>query len=144
LGFARVVRYYRFSPALQPYFSAIYAFDIESAAGPVVQGYLHPELTPMPFIVGPAPNAHVAQCELAPQWPFVASGPTSRALHFRLTSSTIWGLGLQPAGWARYAAGSARELTDRTVNGSAHPSLALFRPIETFVRDTAGGADAAA
>ena len=51
---------------------------------------------------------------------------------------------MQPAGWARFAAGDVRDLTDTTVDGSNHPSLALFRPIEAIVRDPALDADAAA
>ena len=143
-GFAVKVRYYRLSQALQPYFTALYAFEIECAEGRLVEDYLHPEWTAMRFTIGPVPHACVGPGELRPQWPFVASGPTSKALHFRLTSGRIWGLGLQPAGWARFAAGDVRDLTDTTVDGSNHPSLALFRPIEAIVRDPALDADAAA
>ncbi len=138
------VRYYRLSPALQPYFTALYAFDIDCAEGQFVEDYLHPEWTAMRFTIGPVPHARVGPGDLAPQWPFVASGPTSQALHFRLTTSTIWGLGLQPAGWARFAEGDVRQLTDRTVDGSRAPSLALFRPIEAIVRDPSLDPDGAA
>ena len=138
------VRYYRLSEQLRPYFTALYAFDIECAEGEHVEDYLHPEWTAMRFVIGAVPQACVGPGELAPQWPFVASGPTSKALHFRLTSGTIWGLGLQPAGWARFAGGDARDLTDRTVDGSRHPSLALFRPIEAIVRNPSLHADEAA
>ena len=143
-GFAVSVRYYRLSQALQPYFTALYAFEIECAEGRLVEDYLHPEWTAMRFTIGPVPHACVGPGDLRPQWPFVASGPTSKALHFRLTGGRIWGLGLQPAGWAKFAAGDVRDLADRTVNGSDHPSLALFRPIEAIVRDPALDADAAA
>ena len=143
-GFTISVRYYRLSPALQPYFTALYAFDIECAEGQFVEDYLHPEWTAMRFTIGPVPHARVGPGDLVPQWPFVASGPTSKALHFRLTTGRIWGLGLQPAGWARFATGHARELTDRTVDGSAHASLTRFRPIEAIVRDKLQDADAAA
>jgi AraC-like DNA-binding protein len=138
------VRYYRLSEPLRPYFTALYAFDIACADGEHVEDYLHPEWTAMRFTIGPVPQACVGPGELTPQWPFVASGPTSKALHFRLTTGTIWGLGLQPAGWARFAVGHARELTDRTVDGTAHPALARFRPIESIVRDASLDADATA
>ena len=143
-GFTIDVRYYRLSPALQPYFTALYAFEIDCADWQLVEDYLHPEWTAMRFAIGPVPLACVGPGNLAPQWPFVASGPTSKSLHFRLTSGRIWGLGLQPVGWAKFAAGDARDLTDRTVDGSAHPALALFRPVDAIVRDSSLTADAVA
>lgn len=143
-GFAVNVRYYRLSPALQPYFTALYAFEIDCAEGQAIEDYLHPEWTAMRFVVGSIPLARVGPGDLEPQWRFVASGPTSQSLHFSLTSGTIWGLGLQPAGWAKFAAGSACDLTDRTVDGSVHPSLTLFRPIDAIVRDPTLSPDAVA
>jgi AraC-like DNA-binding protein len=100
----------------------------------VVEDYLHPEWTAMRFCTGAVPLACIGPGELAPQWPFVASGPTSKTLHFGITSGKIWGLGLQPAGWARFASGPASELSDRTVDGSDHAALALFRPIQAIVQ----------
>ena len=143
-GFAIDVRYYRLSQALQPYFTALYAFEIDCAEGQLVEDYLHPEWTAMRFTQGPVPFACVGPGDLTPQWSFVASGPTSKSLHFRLSGGRIWGLGLQPAGWAKFASGAARDLADRTVDGSAHPSLALFRPIDAIVRDPLLGGDAVA
>lgn len=143
-GFAIDVRYYRLSQALQPYFTALYAFEIDCADGQLVEDYLHPEWTAMRFTLGPVPLACVGRGELTPQWPFVASGPTSKTLRFRINSGKIWGLGLLPAGWAKFATGHARDLTDRTVDGSAHASLEVFRPIESIVRDPELDADAVA
>jgi hypothetical protein len=128
------VRFYRLSEELQPYFTALYAFDIDCTDGRVVEDYLHPEWTAMRFCTGAVPLACIGPGELAPQWPFVASGPTSKTLHFGITSGKIWGLGLQPAGWARFASGPASELSDRTVDGSDHAALALFRPIQAIVQ----------
>ena len=122
-GFAVSVRYYRLSQALQPYFTALYAFEIDCAEGRLVEDYLHPEWTAMRFTIGPVPHACVGPGELRPQWPFVASGPTSKALHFRLTSGRIWGLGLQPAGWARFAAGDVRWLRHYGFSPFDQPTL---------------------
>lgn len=139
--FAIDVRFYRLSEALQPYFTALYAFDFECPEGEVVEDYLHPEWTAMRFSVGLVPMGCIGSGELRPQWPFVVSGPTSRPLHFGITSGRIWGLGLQPAGWARFASGSVAELTDTTVDGSVHPAFAPFRPIQDIVSDPALEAD---
>ena len=60
-GFAVSVRYYRLSQALQPYFTALYAFEIECAEGRLVEDYLHPEWTAMRFTIGPVPHACVGR-----------------------------------------------------------------------------------
>ena len=142
--FAIDVRYYRLSEALQPYFTALYAFDFDGPPGEYIDDYLHPEWTAMRFVLGPVPRASVGPGDLLPQWPFVASGPTSKALHFSISVGRIWGLGLKPAGWAKFANGDARDLTDRTVDGSSHRALSLFRPIGEIVRSPAPDQDAIA
>ena len=130
--FAIDVRYYRLSEPLQPYFTALYGFEFKGAPGQVIEDYLHPEWTQMRFTTA-TPLGCVGPGELKEQWPFVASGPTSRAVHFGISTGKIWGLGLQPAGWARFAQGSARAIADSTLDGSTHPSFTLFAPIQRMV-----------
>lgn len=131
--FAIDVRYYRLSEPLQPYFTALYAFEYDSGSGPPIEDWLHPEWSQMRFVWGAAPRACVGPGALTEQWPFVASGPTSRSIHFKLTKGKSWGLGLQPAGWARFAHGSASAVADMTVDGSNHPAFALFAPLQALL-----------
>lgn len=133
--FAIDVRYYRLSEPLQPYFTALYGFEFRCSPGQVIEDYLHPEWTQMRFVRGTPPLGCVGPGELEEQWPFVASGPTSRSVHFGITTSRIWGLGLQPAGWAKFAQGSARAIADSTVDGATHPSFTLFAPIQRMVEE---------
>jgi AraC-like DNA-binding protein len=81
---------------------------------------------------------------LSPQWPFVANGPTSKAIQFGVTRSRVWGLGLQPAGWSKFIAQPANALSDRTVDGSAHEAFALFRPLLAEVLGAGGDGELAA
>jgi AraC-like DNA-binding protein len=134
------VRFYRLSEALQPYFTALYATTVDCAPGVLVTDCLHPEWAALRFTEGPAPVASVGPGELSPQWPFVANGPTSRSIRFGVTRSRIWGLGLQPAGWAKFIDREASVLSDRTVDGSSDPAFALFAPLLGVV--LAGGGDA--
>ena len=122
------VRFFRLSEELQPYFTALYLTVIE-AGDAMVRDHLHPEWAAMRFTEGPPPIACIGPGELVPQWPFVASGPTSRATNFAVSSSRVWGLGLQPAGWARFAKGAAATFANRTVDGTTHPTFALFAGI---------------
>ena len=133
--FAIDVRYYRLSEPLQPYFTAMYAFEFDSGAGRVIEDWLHPEWAQMRFVWGALPHACVGPGALCEQWPFVASGPTSRSLHFSITKGRSWGLGLQPLGWAKFADGPASAVADMTVDGSTHPAFALFAPIQQMIGD---------
>jgi AraC-like DNA-binding protein len=122
------VRFFRLSEPIAPYFTALYLTEIE-AGDALVDDYLHPEWAALRFTEGPPPIASVGPGEMAPQWPFVAGGPTSKAIHFGVRTSRVWGLGLQPAGWAKFAAGEAATLANRTVDGSTDPAFALFAGI---------------
>ena len=144
-GFSVDVRYYRLGAELQPYFTALYLFNISCQPGRVIEDWLHPEWAAMRFTMsGTPPAGGVGQEPIAPKWPFVVSGPTSKALHFRLGTSRIWGLGLQPAGWAKFVEGRAADYSDQTVDGSADPAFALFAPILQMVQDPNVAPDQAA
>ena len=136
------VRFFRLSEAIQPYFTALYLTTIESGDD-LVEDYLHPEWAAMRFTEGPPPIASIGPGELVQQWPFVAGGPTSMATHFAVTTSRVWGLGLQPAGWAKFADGKADDLANRTVDGSTHPAFAAFAGILPIVQATHDGGDEA-
>src|SRR5690606_14708791 len=138
------VRFYRLSEVLQPYFTALYASTIECPDGVVVTDCLHPEWAALRFTEGPPPIASVGPGEMVPQWPFVANGPTSKSIRFGVTRSRIWGLGLQPAGWAKLVPERANALSDLTVDGTSHPAFALFAPILGIVLGAGGNADAIA
>lgn len=128
------VRYFRLSPRSQPYFTALYLFDVR-ADGTYICDQLHPEWAAMRFSRGTPPIASVGAGALEPQWPFVVSGPTSKSIRFQLTSACIWGLGLQPAGWAKFVDGRARDFADRTLDGAADPAFEVFAPILRIVED---------
>jgi len=136
-GFSVDVQYYRLSPELQPYFTALYLFNITCPAGEDIEDWLHPEWAAMRFTTsGLPPAGGVGEDALMRRGPFVVTGPTSKALHFSLTTSCIWGLGLQPAGWAQFVAGPASEFSDTTFDGLEAAAFAVFAPILPMVRDS--------
>lgn len=135
------VRFYRLSEGMQPYFTALYSFDIASADGRFIEDYLHPEWTAMRFSVGTPPSGAIGPGELVQRSPFVLTGPTASALRFGLTTARIWGLGLQPAGWARYISFSACDYVDRIVDGLTDPGFACFSPLLDLVRTHQGTQD---
>ena len=140
--FAIDVRFYRLSDELAPYFTALYSFTISCDDGVMVHDQLHPEWAALRFTErGLPPVAGVTPDPVAPTWPLVISGPTSRAIRFGLTRSRIWGLGLHPAGWARYVEASARSMADRILPAGTMAAFARFHPVLDVVRD-ADGSDA--
>jgi AraC-like DNA-binding protein len=135
------VRFYRLSEALQPYFTALYATTVECSPDALVTDCLHPEWAALRFTEGPAPIACIGTGEMTKQWPFVANGPTSKAIQFGVTRSRVWGLGLQPAGWSKFIGQRANTLSDRTVDGSTHEAFSLFAPILQIVEAAGGDGD---
>ena len=140
-GIGVSVRFYRLSEELQPYFTALYATTVDCASDELVTDCLHPEWAALRFTEGTPPIACVGIGEMTPQWPFVANGPTSKAIQFGVTRSRVWGLGLQPAGWSKFVGQPANMLSDRTVDGSTHEAYALFAPILEIVNTAAGDGD---
>jgi AraC-like DNA-binding protein len=134
------VRFFRLSEPIARYFTALYLTEIEAGEG-LVDDYLHPEWAALRFTEGTPPIASVGPGEMLPQWPFVAGGPTSQAIHFGVRTSRVWGLGLQPAGWAKFACGDASALANRTVDGSSHPAFAAFAGILAQIEQCEGSAD---
>ena len=138
------VSFYRLSEALRPYFTALYLFEIAGEDGASIEDCLHPEWAALRFTRGTPPVATIGTGDLAPQRPFVVSGPNSRAIRFRLVPARIWGLGLLPAGWARFVDGRACDFADRTVDGMADPAFRVFAPVLAMAQDAAAPPEAIA
>ena len=143
--FAFDVRFFRLSEELQPYFTALYSFEFDCRNGAWIDDFLHPEWCAMRFFTaGPPPAASIVPEPREVRWPFVVSGPTSRAVDFSVTTCRVIGLGLHPAGFARYCEGSADTLTNTIVNGGIHPAFAAFEPLLDIVDRTGTDRDEAA
>jgi AraC-like DNA-binding protein len=141
-SFALNARYYRLADELGHYFTVLYCFDVECADGVMVEDHLHPEWSALRFTqMGSPPLAGITPQPVMPTYPLVASGPTSRSIRFSIGRSRIWGLGLQPAGWARYVAAPANSLADRIVDAGSLDAFAVFHPILEVVRRAGLDAD---
>jgi AraC-like DNA-binding protein len=140
--FALDARFYRLADDIAPYFTALYCFDLNCEDGYLVQDQLHPEWSALRFTeAGEPPRAGITPDPITPTFPLVASGPTSRAIRFGLTRSRIWGLGLQPAGWARFITAPANSLADRIVNAGELAAFAAFHPVQDIVTRASGDAE---
>lgn len=139
-----VVQFFQPSPALRPYLTAFYLTEIDAPPGVLVDDYLHPEWAALRLTEGTPPVASVGPGPMRPQWPLVANGPTSRTIHFGVEKSRVWGIGLQPAGWAKFVPESADALANVTVDACTHPAFARLAPLVDLVFDGRGDAAAEA
>ncbi|MEN7537516.1 helix-turn-helix domain-containing protein [Aurantiacibacter flavus] len=143
-SFTLDVQFFGLSDVLAPYFTALYSFALTCEEGGVVADSLHPEWAAMRFTyAGTPPTARVVPAVMQQCPHFVVSGPTSRAIDFRLATSRIFGLGLHPAGWARFVGLSAASLRNAIVNGE-DSGFGAFAPLLGLIEATGGDDDAAA
>ena len=133
--FSVEVRFYRLSDRLQPFFTALTQFDIVCPPGAMIEDLLHPEWGALRFSTGQPLVAASGTGPLAPCPRCAATGPTSRAIRFAVGPSRVFGLGLQPAGWARFVGADACDFADRIVDGAQHPAFGAFAPILPLVQD---------
>ncbi len=127
---ARVLtRFFPVSDALRRYASIIYLTEVAVPAGTRVDDYLHPEWANLRFVDGDVPLAAIGDAEPSPAPRFIATGPTSRASYFAAGNMRVWGIGILPAGWAKYFAISAEVFADRLCDGAAEPAFAAFAPL---------------
>ncbi|MBA3939657.1 MAG: AraC family transcriptional regulator [Sphingopyxis sp.] len=134
---ARVLtRFFPVSDALRRYASTIYLTEIEAPPGTRVEDYLHPEWANLRFVDGEAPLAAIGDAEPAHAPRFIVTGPTSHASYFSAGTMRLWGIGILPAGWAKFFALPAEELADRLCDGAVHPAFAAFAPLLDRLRAT--------
>jgi AraC-like DNA-binding protein len=127
-------RFFPVSDALRPYASIIYLTEVAVPAGTRIEDYLHPEWANMRFIEGETTQSAIGDAPVAPAPTFNVSGPTSKATYFSVGSMRTWGIGILPAGWAKFFALSAEDLADRFCDAAAHPAFADYVPLAERLR----------
>lgn len=107
-----------------------------------LEDWLHPEWANVRFLGAVEAQSVIGPGPLVPCPTFTLTGPTSRAVRFRLGTGHSWGIGLLPLGWARLIAAGASDYADRFVDGGADPVFAAFAPLADALA-TSGGDHAA-
>jgi AraC-like DNA-binding protein len=138
------VRYFRVSEPLQPYFTALYLFDFHAPGDGRIVDCLYPEWAALRFAPGRPFLAGLGSEPLERAWEFSCTGPTSRVLHFEAESCCAWGLGLQPAGWARFIDAPASQFANRLFDAAQEPAFAAFAPLLDIVRAPGEGVESKA
>lgn len=139
-GNAITIRFALPSAELSPYVTTYYCTEVTtSAAEPMLEDYLHPEWGNLRFL-GTGKGEYAIGGGPVTQIPALsATGPTSFATRFRLSSGRNWGIGLLPLGWACLIDAPASDHADRVVDGLVHPAFATFAPLAEALARTGGG-----
>ena len=113
---AVAIHFYRPSPALAAYVSTYYLTEVNLGQDDQVEDWLHPEWANLRFTAQPRYHSALGNAPLQPLPDAIFTGPTSQSAHFVIDGTTrIWGVGLLPAGMARFVAAPASDLVDRIV-----------------------------
>lgn len=116
-------------PELRRYFTTFYLVEIDMPAGGLVSDWLHPEWANMRFHQGATPSARTVGGSQLSGTDFALTGPSSTTVHFTIGPTRMWGIGLLPLGWARYAGIPACDLADTLADGHTHPAFSSFAPL---------------
>lgn len=98
----------------------------------------YPDWAGLHFFAEGAPyKARIGEGAYSECSPFTVTGPTSKAIVTRLTSSVAWSLGINPVGWTRYGLCDAASLANALADGGSQPGFEPFAPILDLVRENA-------
>lgn len=85
---------------LAPYLFGCYLTEVEP--GVVIEDWLPPEEANLRTGVGEIYEAAMGDAPLEQVPHSILSGPTDRSARLRVSNGKYWGIGLSPAGWARF------------------------------------------
>lgn len=122
------VRFHAPPEDLRRFFTTFYLTEFDVPVGETVEDSLHPEWAGLRLFDGQGPVSWIdGQPPLATT--FSVTGPTSRAVNFKVGATRFWGIGLLPLGWAQFAAGPAIECANLVGDGLTVPAFAPFLPL---------------
>ncbi|WP_299195064.1 helix-turn-helix domain-containing protein [uncultured Erythrobacter sp.] len=130
-GNAISIRFALPSAELAPYVTTYYYTEVvASPSEPVLEDYLHPEWPNLRFMeqAGWAHSA-IGDAPVVPTPAVSATGPTSLATRFRISSGRSWGIGLMPLGWAAFIDGHASDYADTVSDAMADSAFAAFHAL---------------
>ncbi|QKG71020.1 helix-turn-helix domain-containing protein [Erythrobacter mangrovi] len=127
-------------PDLAPYLSGYYRTEV--MPGALVEDWLPPEEANLRTGQAEEYVAAIGTDQLAVVPPAVISGPTDRVTHLRLGGGKFWGIGLTPAGWARFIGLPASDFANRFDDIARHPRLQSLRDMLDTLRGNGDDTDA--
>lgn len=121
-------------PDLQPFVSGYYRTEV--ASGRVIEDCLPPEEANLRCGEGELYRAAIGDDALVDVPGDVVSGPTDRVTRLQIGGGKFWGIGLTPAGWARFFRFPANSMANRFADISATEADESIRDLlETLRKD---------
>lgn len=123
--------------SLRQYCTTIFHGEISVANEGMVEDLLFPEWASLRFSSAdprPDPDAP-ATAELRSGYKlrhnarFPVIGPRTQEVRFRIYTTRIWSINLNPLGWVRFIGRPAHEFANVLLDGYEHPAFAHFRPL---------------
>ena len=108
-------------PDLMPYLSGYYCTRIH--ADGVLEEWMPPEEANLRSGVAPHYAARIGPGEPESVPRFILSGPTDRGTYAQVSRGEYWGIGLTPAGWARFVGMQASDFANRFDDLAKYPEL---------------------
>ena len=127
------VRFFAPPDDLASCFTTFYKLDVDAPKGRPLFDYLQPEWANLRFFKGTPPRAHPSDGGAPVVSSFQATGPSSRPIKFELPSTSMWGIGLLPLGWARFVDVPADEYADVICEGCEVDAFVPFIPLHDML-----------
>ncbi|MFN3991034.1 MAG: helix-turn-helix domain-containing protein [Erythrobacter sp.] len=137
-GKSVTVRFALPAPALRPYVTTYYRTEFVCGPGEWLEDYLHPEWANLRFLGAVKATAAIGGDPVTACPAFAVTGPTSRAMRFRISGGYSWGIGLLPLGWASLCRVDADNYADRFVDGRSDPAFAPLVPLGDALAASSG------
>lgn len=119
-------------PDLAPFLSGYYCTRIE--ADGILEEWMPPEEANLRTGVAEHYCAVIGPGDPKPVPPIILSGSTDRGTYVQLSSGKYWGVGLTPAGWARFIGMPASDFANRFDDLGCYPQLdALHSMFQTIL-----------
>lgn len=123
------MRFFEPSPPLRRYFNTFFLTEVSLPAGETVSDFLMPSWGMINFARSGFREVTYPSGGTATTSGFSVTGPFSRAARLSVGTTRGWGLGLLPAGWARFIKVPASRYANLVADGLEDDTFSALRPL---------------
>ncbi len=113
-------------PQLRQYFTTFYLVEIDVPNDGLVEDCIHPEWGGLRMFSGTLPEGNMLNGQSFANIANVGQGPTSNTIHFKTGTCRMWGVGLLPAGWAKFIGRPADSMANTQFDIDEHEAFASY------------------
>ncbi len=124
------IRFFAPPALLRRYFNAFFLTEVSLAEGETVSDALMPSYGIVNYHSGGFPEINYPSGKRFYGGSLMVLGPFSKAARLTVGSIRHWGLGLLPAGWAKFVREPAVRYANGAYDGHGDPAFAAFQPLD--------------